>query len=346
MSLQIDHLTVSIGGSVTLDDINLKVPAGSLFGLLGPSGCGKSTLLKTIAGLIRQDQGEIRWGEQVIDDLAPEKRGMTMVFQDLRLFPHLSVRDNVAFPLKMAGVSKQKRHQQAADMLAMVKMKGLEDRRAHQLSGGQQQRVVLARALVARPRVLLLDEPFSSLDERLRAEMRTLVRELHQTLGTTMILVTHDRLEAMAMSDAMAVMAPGRILQAGAPQALYDHPDSLAVARQLIPGTVIAGNAVDGRFTGGGLDLSLADRRLTGAVTALLPRESIRIQPGSGSFRIEAIQFAGDHREVILSNGAISLTCSAPPDLEIRVSEPVDVAIRPDAVHFFPHPSTLPGQMP
>jgi putative spermidine/putrescine transport system ATP-binding protein len=211
MSLSVQNLTVTLGKNPILRGVDLDIPAGSFFSLLGPSGCGKSTLLKTVAGLLPQDGGHILWNGEVIDGLPPEKRGMVMVFQDLRLFPHMTVLDNVAFSLKMQGESKTARVRAAREMLARVRLEGLENRRPHQLSGGQQQRTALARALVAKPRALLLDEPFSSLDAPLRADMRALVKQLRQSLGVTMLLVTHDPEEALAMSDAVAVMAAGRV---------------------------------------------------------------------------------------------------------------------------------------
>ncbi len=335
MSLFIKNLCVSLDGSLTLDNISLEVPAGSLFTLLGPSGCGKSTLLKTIAGLIPQDQGEIIWKTTNLTDLPPEKRGMIMVFQDLRLFPHLSVLDNVAFSLKMAGVDKKTRHRASADMLAMVRMDGFEHRKPHQLSGGQQQRVVLARALVAKPRALLLDEPFSSLDAPLRSEMRTVVKELHQTLGTTMILVTHDREEALAMSDAMAVMAPGQILQTGTPREIYRRPVSLAVARQIISGTVIPGTIRDDHFYGGGLKFPAPGELSAGPAHALLPPEALVLDRRPGPFTIRSLDFAGNHLNLTLSNDETALDVNTPAELSLLPGDSVTVSVNPSLAHVF-----------
>lgn len=335
MSLEIKNLTVLIDGSTTLDQVSLDVPEGSLFALLGPSGCGKSTLLKTVAGLIPQKTGEIRWDGFPIDHLPPERRGMVMVFQDLRLFPHMTVLDNVAFPLKMAGIDKTTRHQAAEKMLAMVKMQGLENRRPHQLSGGQQQRVVLARALVANPKVLLLDEPFSSLDEPLRVEMRALVKELHHELGITMILVTHDRMEALSMSSRMAVMEPGKILQTGSPQELYHHPSNLAVAKQLLNGSIITGNLLQGVFTGLGFHLSGGPTEINGAVSVLIPDKNIQIGDGRGDFTVLSRNFAGSHDELILSNGYIELRTFVPSSFPLKVGESVELNITIESRYVF-----------
>ncbi|MFZ2256670.1 MAG: ABC transporter ATP-binding protein [Clostridiaceae bacterium] len=336
MSLSIKNLTVSLDRSVILDHISLDVPAGSLFTLLGPSGCGKSTLLKTIAGLIRQDQGEITWKTTPLTSLPPEKRGMIMIFQDLRLFPHLSVLDNVAFSLKMAGLDKTTRYRAATDMLAMVHLQGLESRKPHQLSGGQQQRAVLARALVANPRVLLLDEPFSSLDAPLRSEMRGVVKELHETLGTTMILVTHDREEALAMSDAMAVMAPGQILQTGTPREIYQDPTSLAVAKQIVSGVIIEGVIQDGSFQGGGLRFSAPKAARPGPASALLPPQAVTIDPRRGPFQVTSLDFAGDHYNFKLSNDQIELETVGPTNSSLRVGDFVTVALKSDLIYVFP----------
>lgn len=335
MSLEIKNLTVLIDGTTTLDQVSLDVPEGSLFALLGPSGCGKSTLLKTIAGLIPQKMGQIRWDGIPIDHLPPERRGMVMVFQDLRLFPHMSVLDNVAFPLKMAGVDKTSRYEAAAQMLVMVKMQGLEHRRPHQLSGGQQQRVVLARALVANPKVLLLDEPFSSLDEPLRVEMRALVKELHQELGITMILVTHDRMEALAMSSRMAVMEPGRILQIGSPQELYQHPTSLDVAKQLLDGNIITGALLNGVFTGQGLRLNGGPTGINGPVSVLIPDKNKHIAAGVGDFTVLSRTFAGSHDELTISNGKIELRTFVPSSFLLKVGESVDLDINIESKYVF-----------
>ena len=218
MKLEIEGLCVSLQGSPVLDRLDLGVREGEILALLGPSGCGKSTLLKTIAGLLPTVAGSIRIDGVDMSSVPAHRRGAVIVFQELRLFPHRNVADNIAFPLKMQGVDKKNRRLRVEELLEQIQMTGMADRRISQLSGGQQQRVALARALAAGPRLLLLDEPFSSLDEELRGEMRSLVLRLRREHGMTTVLVTHDKEDARALADRVALMSAGRILRVGAPE--------------------------------------------------------------------------------------------------------------------------------
>ena len=220
MKLEIEGLCVSLQGSPVLDRLDLGVREGEILALLGPSGCGKSTLLKTVAGLLPTVAGSIRIDGEDMSSVPAHRRGAVIVFQELRLFPHRNVADNIAFPLKMQGVDKKNRRLRVEELLEQIQMTGMADRRISQLSGGQQQRVALARALAAGPRLLLLDEPFSSLDEELRGEMRSLVLRLHREHGMTTVLVTHDKEDARALADRVALMSAGRILRVGAPEEL------------------------------------------------------------------------------------------------------------------------------
>lgn len=222
MSLRLENISVSFGKHKILHEINLQVETGCFFSLLGPSGGGKSTLMKAIAGLLPLDQGNLVWQGRSIMSLPPEKREMTLVFQDLRLFPHLTVLDNVAFPLKMSGMKKEARREAAREILNQVELIDFAHRYPNQLSGGQQQRVALARAVAIKPRVLLLDEPFSSLDLPLRQSMRKLVRSLHDRLGLTTLLVTHDVGEAMLLSDCIGILDQGRLICCDSPAALLE----------------------------------------------------------------------------------------------------------------------------
>lgn len=211
MKLSIEHLSVELGGNPILRDLCLQLPDGAFLALLGPSGCGKSTLLKAIAGIVPVKSGNICLGEQDITQTAIHKRGTVILFQEMRLFPHMNVEDNIAFPLKMQGIKKEERLRAAQELLEKVQLGGYGKRRIHQLSGGQQQRVALARALAARPKLLLLDEPFSALDADLRQEMRDLVRNLHNEFSMTTIMVTHDRQEAYTIADRVVDMKDGSI---------------------------------------------------------------------------------------------------------------------------------------
>ncbi|MBP1762595.1 MAG: transporter, partial [Firmicutes bacterium] len=213
LQLQMQNISVSINHKLILDELNLDVREGELISLLGPSGCGKSTMLKTIAGLLTPQAGDIIMDDMIANEWPANNREAVIVFQDLRLFPNMSVLDNVAFPLKIRGVDKETRRLQAAKMLESVKLSGLEKRKINEISGGQQQRVALARALAANPKLLLLDEPFASLDDNLRQDMQQLVLDLHREYGITTILVTHDQQEALMMSNRIALMMDGRIVQ-------------------------------------------------------------------------------------------------------------------------------------
>ena len=218
------------GGVRALDALDLTIEDGEFFALLGPSGCGKTTLLRSIAGLETVTSGRIEIGGKDVTALQPGARDLAMVFQDYALFPHMTVRDNIAYPLKIKKVAKAERHGTADTTAEGLSLGGLLDRRPGQLSGGQQQRAALARAVASRPRVLLLDEPLSNLDARLRLEARTFLKRLQRELAVTTVFVTHDQAEALAMSDRMAVMEAGRIRQIGTPAAVFHRPASTFVA--------------------------------------------------------------------------------------------------------------------
>jgi inositol-phosphate transport system ATP-binding protein len=215
----------------TIDNLNLTIEDGEFVALLGPSGCGKSTTLLMIAGIYKPDRGEIYFDDQPVNDLEPKDRNIGMVFQSYALYPHMTVLENIAFPLKQQRVPKKERIERAKQAAEMVKLGHLLDRKPSQLSGGQQQRVALARAIVKKPAVLLLDEPLSNLDARLKIEMREEISRLQKELGITTIMVTHDQEEAMTMADRIAVMKEGQLIQYSTPMDLYNHPKNYFVAQ-------------------------------------------------------------------------------------------------------------------
>jgi multiple sugar transport system ATP-binding protein len=217
-------------GVRALDGLSLEVADGEFFALLGPSGCGKTTLLRTIAGLETATRGRIRIGDRDVTRLPPGERDVAMVFQDYALFPHMTVADNIAYPLRIKKVSRAERRAAAAETGAGLSLGELMDRRPAQLSGGQQQRVALARAMAARPAVFLFDEPLSNLDARLRLEARTFLKKLQHDLGVTTVFVTHDQAEALALADRIAVMADGKIKQIGTPKEIFQRPANVFVA--------------------------------------------------------------------------------------------------------------------
>ncbi|GAA2139964.1 ABC transporter ATP-binding protein [Actinomadura napierensis] len=233
------------GGVRALDALDLDVADGEFFALLGPSGCGKTTLLRTVAGLESATSGTVALGGADVTRLPPGRRNVGMVFQDYALFPHMSVLDNIAYPLKIKKRGKADRHARAAEAADYLGLEGLGRRRPGELSGGQQQRVALARALVAEPRIFLLDEPLSNLDARLRLEARTFLKRLQKELAVTTVFVTHDQAEALALADRIAVMEKGRIRQLGTPTEVFRRPANLFVASfigstpmNLLPGRV------------------------------------------------------------------------------------------------------------
>ena len=261
--LVLSGLTKSFGGTPVIDGVDLSIADGESVVLLGPSGCGKTTCLRMVAGFERPDSGEIRLRDRTLVGprvfVPPERRRMSVVFQSYALWPHLSVRENVAYGPVTAKVGKAEVKRRVDDALDMVQLGGLADRYAHQLSGGQQQRVALARALVNEPALLLLDEPLSNLDTRLREEMRSEIKRIQRALGVTMVYVTHDQAEALSLADRLVVMQAGRIVQIGSPEEVYRRPSTGFVARalgatNLLPATVCAapgGDTVSLRLPGG-----------------------------------------------------------------------------------------------
>ena len=228
-------------GALGVDGINLRIAGGTYCCLLGPSGCGKTTMLRMIAGHDNPTDGEILIDGADVVGQSPRERGTAMMFQSYALFPHLSVRDNVAFSLRVRGVSRRERYREADRVIEQVQLSALATRLPGQLSGGQQQRVALARAIITRPRVLLLDEPLSALDEFLRLQMRAELKEMQRRLGITFIHVTHTQLEAVAVADQVVVMAQGRVVQAASARTIYTAPDSAYVARFMGGQNVLGG---------------------------------------------------------------------------------------------------------
>ena len=229
-SITFENIVKCFGDVRAVDDVSLRIEEGELFFLLGPSGCGKTTLLRMIAGFYQPDNGRILFGDQEVSGIPPHRRNAGMVFQNYALWPHMSVRENLAFGLEMHRVPPEQRTARVDRALEMVQMHEYAGRSPNQLSGGQQQRVALGRALVLEPDVVLMDEPLSNLDAKLRLEMRGQIKRLHGQLGLTMVYVTHDQAEALSMADRMAVMDKGKVAQVGAPRELYSRPGNRFVA--------------------------------------------------------------------------------------------------------------------
>ena len=229
-SIHINNLTKSFGETIAVNNVSLTINSGELFFLLGPSGCGKTTLLRMLAGFIEPSAGTILFGDRDVTHLPPHKRNTGMVFQSYALWPHMTVLQNVAYGLKLRKLDSNVQEKKAKEALSVVQMEHLAHRKPNELSGGQQQRVALARSIVVEPDVLLLDEPLSNLDAKLRLEMRTEIRRICTTLGITTVYVTHDQKEALSIADRMAVLKNGFVQQIGSPQTVYNNPCSPFVA--------------------------------------------------------------------------------------------------------------------
>lgn len=302
MKLALENISVQLSNNTILKDINLVVEDGELISLLGASGCGKSTLLKTIAGLITPFEGSVFLGETDAKDIKPHKRGTVIVFQDLRLFPHMTVLENIYFALKMKGIPKTEYLKTAEEFLNKVYLSGFENRKIKELSGGQMQRVAIARALASRPNILLLDEPFSSLDENLRQDMRALLLELQREYKITTILVTHDRAEALSLSDKIALMKNGEILQYDMPEKIYNLPDSRDVADFFGDNIYLEGfvkhNSFESDILSFGYNIS------DGKYSAMFRAKDIHFsrEKNDVAFKVKEVFYKGDEYELIVES--------------------------------------------
>ena len=290
--VRIEHIFKRFGGVTAVNDFDLVVEDGEFVSILGPSGCGKTTTLRMVAGFERATEGEIYIGEQCVSSsvknkfVPPEKRDIGMVFQSYAVWPHMTVLDNVGYPLKIQKVAKEERIKRVKEMLALVHLDEYAERYPHQLSGGQQQRVALARALVARPGLLLLDEPLSNLDAKLRESMRFEILALQKELGITVVYVTHDQGEAMAMSDRVVVMSRGVVQQIGAPHDIYSNPANKMVADFIGLVNFLPGSITDGRVHIAGMATSLPNNStLSGDVTIAVRPENITLSAENGTMQ-------------------------------------------------------------
>ena len=346
-AITIEGVARTFGAVRAVDNVSIAVSDGEFFTLLGPSGCGKTTLLRMVAGFCELDQGRILFGEQRIDTLPPHKRNTGMVFQNYAVFPNLTVGDNVAYGLRARKVRKDDIRERVARALKLVQLDGYAARWPHQLSGGQLQRVAIARAVVIEPHVLLLDEPLSNLDAKLRVEMRGEIRRLHKLLGITVLYVTHDQEEALAISDRIAVMRAGKVEQMATPRAIYERPETPFVASfvgttNLIDATVKSrdGDALDVAFAGGVARLHGAKGNAGDKVVLSLRPEALRLlapdeaaPPGWATFAgtLGEVEYLGPVTRftVALADGTpLHLMALAPP----TASGPVTVAYDPQRV--------------
>ncbi len=348
-----EHVTKKYGDVLAVNDLNLEINDGEFMVLVGPSGCGKTTSLRMIAGLEEITDGTLRIGDKVVNDVAPKDRDIAMVFQSYALYPHMTVRDNLAFGLKLRKVPKpeiDRRVKQAADT---IQLSNLLDRKPKELSGGQRQRVALGRAIVREPAVFLMDEPLSNLDAKLRVQTRAEIARLHQRLGTTMVYVTHDQVEAMTMGTRIAVMSDGLLQQVGTPQELYDNPVNKFVAGFIGSpamnfATVTASGTGDGAvLTGSGMSIPLPPRLRAAAdsvhgktlVAGFRPEHLDIGDPGSGvaSFQATAdvVEYLGNDELLHLSLQGLDLVAVVSSSHVVKPGDVLSLRLPLDKLHLF-----------
>ncbi len=340
------HLSKTFpNGARALDDVSLEVGDGELLVLVGPSGCGKSTVLRLVAGLEDPTSGEIRIGDAVVNDLPPQARNVAMVFQDYALYPHMTVRRNLEFPLRMAGATRAEIERRVATAARQLELDPLLDRLPKQLSGGQRQRVAMGRALVREPAVSLLDEPLSNLDAKLRVDVRAEIAELQRRTRTTMLYVTHDQVEAMTLGERVAVLNAGRLEQVATPRELYERPGSAFVAgfignppMNILPGQV-AGDGTSVAVAGG--TLRLPDAVAGGDVMVGIRPESLTLtaEGATNTLRVdvEHVEWLGHETLAHLRAGVDGgkLVARLPGMHALTPDTPITLAVDPDDIYLF-----------
>ena len=349
--IELRDVTKRYGEVLANNRLNLGIKRGELITLLGPSGCGKTTALRCITGQHRPDEGYVFIGQRNVTDLPTHKRELGMVFQNFALFPHMSVYENVEFPLMIRGLPKDERRKMVIEALRLIRMEGFEDRVPRQLSGGQQQRVGLARALVYRPKVLLLDEPLSNLDAKLREEMRFEIKDVVTKLEMTAVYVTHDQGEALALSDRVAVMKDGRIQQMGSPRDIYERPATLFVAdfiglSDFFKGKVVAAEGNQVRVAVDGLELAVAkdsaDIKAGQSVTLFIRPNNVQLlqvddEPVGNTFngQVSKMTYLGDSIDyrIVLTNN-LELRVQTDGRQYFSPGSPVLVRLPPDRCHI------------
>lgn len=358
----LSHISKSFGHTMVLNEISLEASDGEFVVLLGPSGCGKSTLLRIIAGLEAQSSGSVNIGDHVVDSLPPRDRDIAMVFQQYALYPHLTVRENLAFGLKMRKESTAVIEKRIGDAAELLEIHELLDRKPKELSGGQRQRVAMGRAIVRKPKLFLFDEPLSNLDARLRATMRVELRKLHQRLGVTMVYVTHDQVEAMTLGEKIVVMDQGHILQIGTPDQIYHHPINPFVAAfignppmNLIEGSVhLEGQYLE--FHAGDFALRLETHahietaiHSDSAVLGIRP-EDIKLDIPSEphltlSGFIDVVENLGGDHIVYLISQEQHLTARTTPNSRRRAEDPITAYVPLQKLHVFVNQVRIPLEL-
>ncbi len=340
MSIKFENVTKTFGDTRVVDDLSLEIDDGEFVVLLGPSGCGKTTTLRMLAGLETVTTGDIYIGDERINDVPTQHRDLAMVFQSYALYPHMTIAENIAYPLRVRKLDKNERAKRVNDVAAMLEIESLLDRKPRQLSGGERQRVALARAIVREPRAYLMDEPLSNLDARLRVQMRGELKRLQHQLGTTTIYVTHDQAEAMTLASRVAVMKRGKLQQFDTPLNIYNHPANRFVAEFVGSPSM---NFIDGRIDGGVFMSELiripVTKENTNQITIGIRPEHIRVlnepQNGAIAATVYVTELMGNETFVFLTVGNNRLIARAPAEFRADVESPVWLRIVADKAHFF-----------
>jgi multiple sugar transport system ATP-binding protein len=341
-----EHVSKRFGPVTAVDDLDMAIADGEFMVLVGPSGCGKTTSLRMIAGLEEISSGTLRIGDRVVNDVAPKDRDIAMVFQSYALYPHMTVRDNLAFGLKLRHVAKADIDRRVNDAAAILDLQPLLARKPRELSGGQRQRVALGRAIVREPAVFLMDEPLSNLDAKLRVQTRAQIARLHQRLGTTFVYVTHDQVEAMTMGQRIAVMSQAKLQQVGTPQELYDHP-----ANRFVAGFIgsPAMNFIEAHVDGGtlradGLEMILPDRLRatagTAAVTVGVRPEHLALAPQEGPHgtlrgKADVVEYLGNEQLLHITSGGHELVALVGSADKVTPGDALTLYTPLDKVHLF-----------
>ena len=338
-TVSIREVRKSFGSFEVLHGVSVEIEDGEFVVLVGPSGCGKSTLLRMLAGLENITAGEIAIGGRVVNNVAPKDRDIAMVFQNYALYPHMTVRDNMGFSMKLAGAPKEVIEQEVQKAAAILGLGELLHRYPRQLSGGQRQRVAMGRAIVRHPQVFLFDEPLSNLDAKLRVQMRAEIKELHQRLKVTTVYVTHDQIEAMTMADKIVVMNSGNVEQVGPPLELYDRPANIFVAgfigspaMNLLPGRP----GPDGFRAEGGALLPLpATANGAAGIYGIRP-EHMRLAPGEGiPATVQLVEPTGSETQVLVRIGDTPLACAFRERVSAKPGEEIRIMPETSLVHLF-----------
>ena len=342
-AIRICNLVKKYGSFTAVDHISLDIAPGEFITLLGSSGCGKTTVLRTIAGFLEADEGEIYFGDRLMNGVPPEKRDVSMMFQSYALFPHKTVENNVNFGLRMHGANREEQRRKVEEELSMVHLTGLNDRKPQELSGGQQQRVALARAMAVTPRVLLFDEPLSNLDAKLRETVRMEIRAIQRRYKITTVYVTHDQEEALSISDRVVVMDGGRVVQTGTPEEIYKKPRNEFIAHFIGKSNVLKAEAV---FSEGGKrfaktaigDLEVDSPELEAGTGLSVRPEDIVVNPRGGANvfagRVTNVVFLGRYKQVSVDTNGAGMLLEVDKDVEIAEGAELSYAVPVSCVNL------------